>query len=520
MQINSILIVGGGSAGWFTASSICKHCPEIQVTLIESPDVPTIGVGESTLGFINNFFRTLDMKDDEWMSACNATYKASIKFTDFYKKGETFHYPFGDMDISYNNFRGDDWFYKKWVYPEISHEDFVDSYFPQMPLIRDSKIFFNTNNSIPVFDPNNDLAYQLDATLLAHWMRDNICLPTGMKHILDHVTNINLNEQGWISNVDTENNGKLIADLYIDCTGFKSLLLGQALEIPFTTYKDKLINNKAWATHKPFKDKNKEMELWGNNTAIENGWVWNVPLWPNIGTGYVYCDGFISDDDALVEFQKHIGCGDELDYKLVKMKNGRYSKFWHKNCLAIGLSSGFIEPLESTGLLLTHETIDKLITILTSRDRHINEFDRTTLNISMGQFIDNFKSFVTMHFTLSHREDTEYWKYYTQDVDFNKEGIIINLAKVRMQSGTTRELGIGGLCIAVGEHLNIFDDYLIQKSCSRYPEHETMFTNKEDAKQQLQEVISYWNMRTKMVQEIADQCPTMFEYLEKNLYNN
>ena len=520
MQINSILIVGGGSAGWFTASSICKHCPEIQVTLIESPDVPTIGVGESTLGFINNFFRTLDMKDDEWMSACNATYKASIKFTDFYKKGETFHYPFGDMDISYNNFRGDDWFYKKWVYPEISHEDFVDSYFPQMPLIRDSKIFFNTDNSIPVFDPNNDLAYQLDATLLAHWMKDNLCLPTGMKHILDHVTNVNLNEQGWISNIDTENSGNLKADLYIDCTGFKSLLLEQALEIPFTTYEDELINNKAWATHKPFKDKNKEMELWGNNTAIENGWVWNVPLWPNIGTGYVYCDGFISDDDALVEFQKHIGCGDELDYKLVKMKNGRYSKFWHKNCLAIGLSSGFIEPLESTGLLLTHETIDKLITILTSRDRHINEFDRTTLNISMGQFIDNFKSFVTMHFTLSHREDTEYWKYYTQDVDFNKEGIIINLAKVRMQSGTTRELGIGGLCIAVGEHLNIFDDYLIQKSCSRYPEHETMFTNKEDAKQQLQEVISYWNMRTKMVQEIADQCPTMFEYLEKNLYNN
>ena len=133
MQINSILIVGGGSAGWFTASSLCKHCPEIQVTLIESPNVPTIGVGESTLGFINNFFRTLDMKDEEWMPACNATYKASIKFTDFYKKGETFHYPFGDMDISYNNFRGDDWFYKKWVYPEISHEDFVDSYFPQMP---------------------------------------------------------------------------------------------------------------------------------------------------------------------------------------------------------------------------------------------------------------------------------------------------------------------------------------------------------------------------------------------------
>ena len=532
MQINSILIVGGGSAGWFTASSLCKHCPEIQVTLIESPNVPTIGVGESTLGFINNFFRTLDMKDDEWMSACNATYKASIKFTDFYKKGETFHYPFGDMDFNYNNFRGDDWFYKKWVYPEISHEDFVDSYFPQMPLIRDSKIFFNTDNSIPVFDPNNDLAYQMDATLLGNWMKNNLCLPTGMKHILDHVTNVNLKKTGWIDSVSTKENGNLQADLYIDCTGFKSLLLGKALNVPFNSFEDVLINNHAWTTHLPYSLKDYEMEMTTNGTAIENGWVWNIPLWNRIGTGYVYSDKFIDKETALEEFKKHLNGPRmrvpksnrveeyDLEFKHIDIKNGRYEKLWHKNCLAIGLSGGFIEPLESTGLLLTHETVDKLIIILKSRDKHINEFDRSTLNMSMNQFLDNFKSFIVMHFILSHRDDTEYWKYYTQDVDFNKEGIIINLAKARMLAGTTRELGVGGVCIAVGEHLNILDDYVIQKACDRYSADKAMFTSKEDAKNQLQEVMSYWNTRTKMVQDIADQCPTMYEYLGKNLYNN
>ena len=518
-KIKSVLIVGGGSSGWFTASALCRLCPHIDVTLVESKNVPTIGVGESTLGFITSFFNGLGMKDEEWMPACNATYKASIKFTDFYKKGEVFHYPFGEEDLSHTKFGRDDWFMKKWLYPETPIEDFCRSMFVHMPLIEGNKIYKNEDRSIPYYSFARDTAYQLDATLLAHWMRDNLCLPTGMKHILDDVTNVNLDELGWISSVDTKEGGKLEADLYIDCTGFKSLLLEKSLKIPFISYRDDLINDKAWATHKPFKDKNKEMELWGNNTAIENGWVWNVPLWTNIGTGYVFSSEFVSDDDALVEFQKHIGYGDELDYNLVHIKNGRHSKCWTKNCLAIGLSNGFIEPLESTGLMLTHETINNLIMTLQNREGYVNQFDRDCLNKRMAKQTDDFSKFVALHFIGSERTETEYWKYYSQEkendfIDEFYEAGFETLFNTKLNSLTSERLSLGTLCIMVGMHLDLYTDYTRERL--RFVFLKWNDYNKCVFEEEIQSSLDYWQGRTVMVQQIADESPTNYEYLRDN----
>ena len=148
---------------------------------------------------------------------------------------------------------------------------------------------------------------------------------------------------------------KVKADLFIDCTGFSALLIDKALKEPFESFEDVLPNNSAWATKMPYKNKKKELVGYTNCTAIDNGWVWNIPLWSRIGSGYVYSDKYISDDDALLQFQKHIKKGDELEYKHIKMRTGIHKRTWVKNVCAIGLSAGFIEPLESNGLYTVHE---------------------------------------------------------------------------------------------------------------------------------------------------------------------
>ena len=518
MQINSVIIVGGGTSGWFTASALCKLCPEIDITLVESPNVPTIGVGESTLGHINLFFNSLGMDENEWMPHCDATYKASIKFTDFYKPGEYFHYPFGYEDRSHAVYGKDDWFFKKWIYPDTPSTDFASSYTAQMPLIERNKIYLNEDNAIPFFDPERDFAYQMDAIKLGNWMRDNLCLPTGMTHILGEISNVHLDTNGWISSISTEDDITLKADLYIDCTGFKSRLLGESLKVPYISYDDLLINNNAWATKVPYTDPNTEMEMVTNCTAIENGWVWNIPLWSRIGSGYVYSDKFTDKDSALKEFKKHLNCSEELEFKHIEIKNGRYEKSWVDNCIAIGLSNGFVEPLESTGLLLTHETINKLVITLQSKDRCVNRLDKESLNREVAAITDTFKYFVALHFAGSERTDTEYWRWYTQELELPEEfyKYSTDLDQHRLQHHTVGGLDLGTQCIMVGHHMNLYTDYIRDRIAFSNPDWE--HTNKETFNKELHNVFKYWRRRTARIEKLADKCPTMYEYLKENIY--
>jgi tryptophan halogenase len=558
MKVEKIVIVGGGSAGWFSAALLSKWLPNIELSLVESENISTIGVGESTIGHINPFFNSLGMNTsgkEAWMKDCNAVYKASIKFTDFHQLGESFHYPFGSPDTSGTCFNLDDWQFKKYLSPDIPHSDFVDSFYPQMPFIYNNKPYFfdytqlsqEHQQALDPWDPQRDFAYQLDATKLAHWMRDNIC--TNITHIKDDVVNVPLDEDGWIAGVETKNNGTLVADLYLDCTGFKSLLLGEALDVPYFDWSDDLPNNKAWATHKPYKDKEKEMELWTNCTALDNGWAWNIPLWDSIGTGYVFCDSFVNADTALAEFQKHIGHGDELEYKLMTIHNGRHKKAWVKNCLAIGLSNGFIEPLESSGLVMIHEALNSVIRILESKDGHINQYDRDSVSFAINQVVDPWKFFVSGHFYMSQRDDTEYWKWWTQkkeagehwwgiDLEHSEywpSGVsngrpIMNFTnaydfgmEVAMSKGADSLYGLNSphLCIAHGHHHSIFNDYSMNRLAFRRGGVMGDPINRFDKKplaDQIQKAIEYWRSRYVICEKIASEQPTMYEYLKKNIY--
>ena len=502
-SVDSIIIVGGGSSGWMTASTLIRAFPDKKITLIESPDIATVGVGESTVGGIRLWTSYLGIDDKQFLKHTDGTYKLSIKFTDF-KLGEGFHYPFGKTHLKDTHSRLNDWWYKKWYYPETPYSDYADCVFSQMALVNQNKISYNEDNRIP-FNFNRDSAYQFDATKFSLWLKDNYCKPRGVNHILEEINTIEVDADG----IKTLNN-KHKADLYIDCTGFKSLLLGKTLKIPFESFSDIIPNNSAWATKKPYKDKRKELVAYTNCTAIENGWVWNIPLWSRIGTGYVYSDNFVDDDTALKEFQKHLGT-DELDFKHIKMRVGIHEKLWHKNVAAIGLAAGFVEPLESGGLFSIHEFLMRLVRAL-EREK-VSQWDKDNFTYQCRGLLRNFAEFVGMHYSLAQRTDTEYWRKC-----FDKEW----LSKAKARNGIISAFDnkhehnhfspTDGLhAIAAGLHWSPTElDYLL------YQQQLT----KEQLFKEVKPFIEKMNKRRDDWHNSVKDFPILYDFLLKNIYDD
>jgi tryptophan halogenase len=493
--MKSITIVGGGSAGWMTASTLIKFFPNKKITLIESPNTPTVGVGESTLEYISRWARLLEIDEKHFLKHTDGSYKLSIKFTDFYKKGEAFHYPFGNPVLMKDSSGLNDWWFKKFLKPKTPHSDYVDSFYPQMHYINNNK-----------FSPEFPKAYHFDATKFGVWLRDNYCIPRGVKHIKEDINTIEQNEEGIISL-----NKKYKADLFIDCTGFKSLLLGETLKEEFISYQDLLPNDSAWATRMPYKNKEKELVSYTNCTAIENGWIWNIPLWSRIGTGYVYSSKFISDEDALKEFQNYLGNKD-LEFKNIKMRVGIHKRLWVKNVCAIGLAAGFIEPLESNGLFSVHEFLINLVRNL-QREK-ISQFDKDNFTYYCRQIFQNFSEFVALHYALSHRDDTPYWRSH-----LNKEwsSSLINRIPSLSQGIDAAVIHRGFLhqhdyngglhCIAAGMHWGPTDMISILKEHDKnfiIPRIKETVVNLENRQKE-------WNINLK-------KTPTLLKYLDKVIH--
>tara|TARA_R100001079_G_scaffold110283_2_gene85233 strand:- start:44 stop:1546 length:1503 start_codon:yes stop_codon:yes gene_type:complete len=450
--VNNIIIVGGGSAGWMTASTLLKAFPNKNISLIESPNIATVGVGESTIQGIRNWVKYIGIDEKDFIKETEGSYKLSIKFTDFYKKGESFHYPFGTPDIDNNHSLLNDWWFKKFVNPKTLNTDYADCMFPlQMAYVNNNK--FNKKKTT--------YAYHFDATKFAIWLRDQYCMPRGIKHIKEDIKSIEQDKTGIVSL-----NNKHKADLFIDCTGFKSLLLGKTLNEPFESYEDLLPNNSAWATRISYKDKKKELVSYTNCTAIQNGWVWNIPLWSRIGTGYVYSDKYISDEAALKQFKQYLK-RDDLNFKNIKMRVGIHKRLWVKNVCAIGLAAGFIEPLESNGLYSVHEFLFFLIRNL-QREK-ASQWDKDNFTFQCKHLFREFAEFVALHYALSHRTDTDYWK-----ANFNKqwEEKLINLKPSLVNGFLTAAHNrsrdyhfnhIGGLhCIAAGMNWSPTDKFALE----------------------------------------------------------
>lgn len=438
--MDKIVIVGGGSSGYITAAFLLKTYPDMDLTLIESPTHPIVGVGESTLADFTNFRDYFELDEKEFMKATDASFKLGIKFTDFYDVDSgSFHYPFRDPYLEGTKNGLADWLEIKAFYPETPVQDFARSYFPIVSLIEQNKFCLNEDGVLGNYNPYTDVTYHFDATKFGLFLRNKICLPNGLKIISSDVENADIGEKG-IENLILGNGEKIQADLFIDCTGFKSLLLGEYMQEPFISYSEMLPNNRAWATQLPYKDKENELEGVTNGTAIQNGWVWNIPLWSRLGTGYVYSDKYINKEDALEQFKQYLMSDkmtvprtrdevDSLNYKDIQMRVGIHEKLWVKNVVAIGLSAGFIEPLESNGLFSVLWFVKRLSKSLLRKK--VSQYDRDVFNNACQNLFDTFAEFVAAHYTLSIRRDTPYWvdisnRIFSQDlhnkIDTNRKG--------------------------------------------------------------------------------------------------
>ena len=513
-NVKKIIVLGGGSAGWMTASTLVKEYPDKEITLIESPNTPIVGVGESTIGGIKFWTTYLGIDDNEFFKYTDATYKLSIRFEDFYKKGDGgFHYPFGEP-VFINKADGyNEWIIKKHIYPETHRSDFAECFYPQMALVKNKKLFDNEKNEIP-FNFRENTAYHFDATKFGLFLKERYCLPRGVKHIVEDIKTIECNDNGIESL-----NKKYKADLYFDCTGFKSLLLGETLQTEFESYSDMLPNNSAWATRVPYKSKKEEINCYTNCTAIENGWVWQIPLWSRWGTGYVYSDKFVDDETALQEFKNHLDKKGQdysnAEFKKIKMRVGIHKRLWVKNVVGIGLAAGFIEPLESNVLFSVHEFLMRFIR--NAQRDIITQWDRDNFTFQCKKFFRNFAEFVAMHYAMSNRDDTEYWRANANKVwDKNLPDLVPVLQDGFSRAAADRDFihrfNDGGLhCIAFG-----MEWYPTEATNVKYYQG---LDDNEFKKQLINRVIAL-NNRKKEWNLIVQDKPSFYDYHKNRFYND
>ncbi|MBD2774167.1 tryptophan halogenase family protein [Iningainema tapete] len=417
-QIDNIVIVGGGTAGWLSANYLNKALNgsqpgSCQITLIESSDIGTLGVGEATIPTLLETFNFLGISEAEWMTKCNATFKLAIKFVNWsgLQGQEVFWHPFGQ------------WYFTKGTRVPISHywlkrklqgnhEPFDYSCFEAVELCEAKKApKFNHDSE---YTWRVEYAYHLDAGLLATYLKEK-AKTEGVRHIVDNVLDVSLDEKGFINHLITEKHGNLAGELFIDCSGFRGLLINQALGEPFVSFADCLWCDRAIAIpvsydpQDPYNENHGGINPYTTATALSSGWTWNIPLVSRSGTGYVYSSAFTSQADAEMEFLKHLGeKSQSLQSRYIKMRIGRTRNTWVKNCVSIGLASGFIEPLESTGIYLIEAGLKHLIHHFPNRLFHPSVIDN--YNCIMRDQYEEIRDFIVMHYCLSKREDTPFWR--------------------------------------------------------------------------------------------------------------
>jgi tryptophan halogenase len=434
-NLNKIVIVGGGSSGWLSAATLIKYFPEVNITLVESKTIPTIGVGESTTAMMKHFINAnLGIPDEDFIPGVDAIYKMSVKFTDFYYEGDGgFHYAFGHPDFTDLDFGLESWDIVKAYNPEITKEDFTKSFFSSYELFENNKIDDNSFGMFGNYNPKTDRGYHLDANKLGLWLKDNYCLPRGVSHVYADVIDVISNNDGVVG-IKLSNDTTMEADFFVDCSGFKSILLSKIMNPKFVDLSHELPNNRAWATPIQYKQKEKEMIPYTNCTALKNGWAWYTPIWSRIGNGYTYCDKFVTPENALVEFKEYLLSDktplnltqeevDSLPFFEIKMNAGYYEENMIKNVAAIGLSGGFLEPLEGTGLYFITDALLALIKVL---ERN-NQFSRDAFNGYMSDLYNNWAAVLSMFYAQTSREDSLYWKTIKNKTFFpNKDNIIFN----------------------------------------------------------------------------------------------
>lgn len=406
MLIRSIVIVGGGSSGWMTATALLKHMPGLPITLV-APAEGAIGVGEATIPSTTRFIEEyLGFDEKDWMPKCDATYKTSIRFNNFKGYGERVYHPFWSVEEESKG--GGDWVYKRSMpNGNASLDNYYGSYFSSYHMCE-------ANTFEKLEEGGSGHAHHMDAVKFGNYCKDRCLGNPSMTYIEGEVSRVVRTPEGSIEYLVVGAEA-VSGSLFIDCSGFKSLLI-EGQDTKFQDYSSYLLNDRAVVAQVPHTDKNLDIQPYTDCTALSSGWAWNTPLWDRTGTGYVYSSDYLSEEEAKEEFRRYLSERfgplrvKNLTYRTIPFTSGNYSPTWDKNCVAMILAAGFIEPLESTGLALTADHIKLLVESLKSSHLQQNPLVRGTYNTKVEQDMEEVLGFVATHYVNSHREDTPYWR--------------------------------------------------------------------------------------------------------------
>lgn len=398
----TIVILGGGTAGWMSACLLHHYLAKdgFSIILIESPEIETIGVGEGSTPQLKRFFDTLGIAEETWMPQCHATYKNGIRFHQWATHDEfaSYFHPFPSMPDRQTaagfliNAQ-----LKRQGHSVMAHPDrfFLSAYLAQHR---------QTPKTIEGFPIQISYGYHFDAALLGRFLRDH-AKTMGVQHRQGKIQQVVSHANGDIAYLVDDSGTKIAGDLFVDCSGFRSVLLQSHLKVPFVSYQSNLFNDSAVAMPTDIKG---PIETQTQSTAMKCGWRWDIPLTHRTGNGYVYSSAYLTADQAEIELRQALGLLDaDVPVRHLRMKVGRVEQHWHRNCLAVGLSQGFIEPLEATALHLVQETLESFVHGY--RAGQFTNQHQEAFNVRINQRFEGIRDYIVCHYKVNRRYDRPYW---------------------------------------------------------------------------------------------------------------
>ena len=403
-RLRHVIIVGGGTAGWMTAAALSRFLTDgyTKVTVVESDAIGTVGVGESTIPQMRIFNRTLGLDENDFVRRTQATFKLAIEFHNWGKIGDLYYHPFGPYGLDMEGVS----FHAFWLRLNAMGEAApLDDYSLQALAARQARFMrgIDAGNS-----PLSYIAYafHFDAFLYARFLRA-FAEERGVVRKEGRIVDVGQRgEDGFIESITLESGEKLEADFFVDCSGFRGLLIEQTLETGYEDWSHWLPNDRAVTV--PCVSGGARNAV-TRATARPVGWQWRIPLQHRIGNGYVYSSAHLSDDEAAATLLANLDGEALADPWMLRFKAGRRKRSWSKNCCAIGLSAGFMEPLESQSIFLIQVGIARLLAMFPDRRHSQVEVDR--YNRTMQYEYERVRDFIVLHYNTTTRNDTPYWDY-------------------------------------------------------------------------------------------------------------